>query len=177
MKKKRLIISLSIVGVLVILSFCMMIVSTKKRYDYRNNSRIFETIEDLDFIDEYVVEENINLDNNILEEYVSESKTVSIEYNENEINIFAYVFTDIEHCLEYAQKVSGNNYKKTYSGGNIARHYYKHTSFLNMAQTEKLLVFSNEKAYVITAKISDKKFNEFITYFMGQLPIKVEMVY
>lgn len=56
-------------------------------------------------------------------------------------------------------------------------YYYKHISFLNIYQSEKLLVFSNEKAYVISAKIPEKDFNHFIEYFMEQLPLEVQMTF
>ncbi len=177
--KKRFIISLGIVGVLVVVSCCMILSSIKNRYDYENESRMFETIDDLAFIDEYIVEQNIN-DEDISdanEAYFLESKTVTIEYNGNKINVFAYTFESTEYCIEYANKASGNNYKNLYSGDDISQYYYKHTSFINIVQSEKLLVFSNEKAYVISAKISEKDFNEFIKYFMNHLPTKVKIAY
>ena len=180
MDKKRLMISFGIVGIICIVSFCMLLSSINERYDYKTKSRMFESIDDLSFIDEYVIEEDIKLDDDILdayESYFSESKTVTIEYNGNKIYIFAYTFESTDHCIEYAKEVSGNNYKHLYSGDDISQYYYKHTSFLNIFESEKLLVFSNEKAYVISAKISEKAFNEFIEYFMNQLPTKVEMKY
>ena len=63
MNKKRLIFALAFVGVLVILSFCLMNLSRKNQYDYANNSRIFEDINDLAFLDEFVVDGKIS-DNN-----------------------------------------------------------------------------------------------------------------
>ena len=53
--------------------------------------------------------------------------------------------------------------------------YYKSVSLFRLYQSEKLIVFSEEKAYVIKAKISEKKFNEFIEFFMEQLPLEVQI--
>lgn len=182
MNKKRLLILFSIVGVWLIVSFCMIRLSIKNSYDYKNNTRMFETVDDLAFIDEYVVEENIRLDDVILdtfEEYLLENKTVTIEYNGIKINIFAYTFESTECCIEYANKVSGNNYKPFYSGDDISEYYHELDSNL-ISQREKLLVFSNEKAYVISVKMTVKElseFREFIEFFMNQLPIEVKIKY
>ncbi len=176
MDRTRLIIALVIVGAIVLASMGMLIVSVVNGYDYQNNSRIFEELSDLDFLDEYATEDSIT-DGRVEAESVSKSKAVRINYNGNEIDIFAYTFIDTESCIEYANKVSGNNYKNSYDSGEISRYYYKHTSFLNIFQTEELLVFSNENAYVIKSKIPEKEFNEFMEYFMTNLPLAVEIAY
>ena len=180
MKKTRIIISLTTVGVILIASFCMLIGSVNNAYDYKNNSYIFETISELNFLNEYVVEEGLNLDKKIAQiasEEIQQSKTVKINYNGSEIYVFAYIFSSVNSCIDYANKVSSNDYQKFYNGNNLAKYFYYHKSFLNLFQSEELLVFSNEKAYVVKAKISDKKFNQFITYFMGELNTKVEFTY
>ena len=180
MNKKALIISCCIVVILLIVTFCMMSLSSNEKYDYKNESRMFESVDDFAFLDEFVIEENLNLDKDILNAPhadFSEHKTITIEYNGKKINVFAYEFKNTHCCVEYANKASGNNYKTLDLDKNISRYYYKHTSFFNIFQSEKLLVFSNEKAYVISAKISEKEFNEFIKYFMSQLPTKMEMTY
>lgn len=137
---------------------------------------MFERIEDLDFLDEFAKTENIQ-DKNAVGIAYEESRTCKIFYQNCEIYIYAYLFTTTENCLAYANKVSGNNYNRLYDNENISMYYYKHTSFFNIVQTEKLLVFDDEKAYVISAKISEKDFNIFIDYFMSQLPLSVEMSY
>jgi hypothetical protein len=73
--------------------------------------------------------------------------------------------------------VSGHNYFHNYNGEHNGKYYHKKISFFNIFQSQKLLVLSDEKAYVIKANISDKKFNEFIEYFMAQLPTKFEYTY
>lgn len=180
MNKKKLLISLSLTGVLLIVALVMMISSQNNKFDYKNKSTMFENINDLSFLNEDIVEESINLDEDIsddCESSLSEKRTVLLEYNGNRIYVFAYVFDTVDSCLEYANKVSGNNYKRNYEGNDIARYYYKHTSFFNIFQTEKVLVFQNNQAYVISAKIPEKDFNEFVEYYMSQLPNKVEMLY
>jgi len=176
MDRTRLIIALVIVGAMVVASMGMLIVSVVNGYDYQNNSRIFEDISDLDFLDEYATEESIT-DGRVDAQSVYKSKAVRINYNGNEIDIFAYTFIDTASAIKYANKVSGNNYDLNYDGGEISRYYYKHTSFLNIFQSEELLVFSNENAYVIKSKIPEKEFNEFIEYFMTNLPLAVEITY
>ena len=180
MKKKRIIFTTSIVGILLIIIFCMMISSINNNYDYENNSKMFEKIEDLNFLDQYVVEENIELDKHAIKvgkENIIGNKTVSIEYNGDKISIFAYVFSNSVYCLEYASEVSGNDYANFYDSDSITKYCYRYKSFLNIFPSEELLVFSREKAYVISAKISEKDFNDFIEYFINQLPIELEMTY
>ena len=174
MNKKAAIFSFGIVSLCLVVSLCMTLSSIRNLYDYENESRIFDSIDDLSFIDEYVIKSPI-IDS--YKPYFSESKTATIEYNDKKINIFAYTFENIEHCVEYASNVSGNRYETLPSGDDISLYYYRHRSFLNMFQSEQLLIFSNEKAYVISAKIPEKVFNEFIAYFMHQLPVQVQMTY
>lgn len=171
MNKKRLIFALAFVGVLVILSFCLMNLSRNNQYDYAHNSRIFEDINDLAFLDEFVVDGKIS-DNKIKDINYEDSKTVKIKYDNHEICIFAYDFSTVEECQKYAQNVSGNDYRKI-----EAHYFYKHTSFLNIIQSEELLMFCNDKAYVISAKIPESEFNEFIEYFMNQLPTVTQLDY
>ena len=167
----RVILSISLIFVLLITVSC-----SSNRFDYKNNSRMFERIEDLKFLDEFAKTENIQ-DKNAVGIAYEESRTCKIFYQNWEIYIYAYLFTTTENCLVYANKVSGNNYNRLYDNESISMYYYKHTSFFNIVQTEKLLVFDDEKAYVISAKISEKDFNIFIDYFMSQLPLSVEMSY
>ena len=74
----------------------------------------------------------------------------------SKIKIYAYVFSNTEDCLEYAQEVSGNYYEDIYikNNGKMSWSYYKSVSLFRLYQSEKLIVFSEEKAYVIKAKIS-----------------------
>ena len=62
-----MIISLSLTGVLLIVALVMMISSQNKnnKFDYKNNSTMFENINDLSFLNEDIVEESINLDEDI----------------------------------------------------------------------------------------------------------------
>ena len=169
--KKRLIFALAFTAVLVILSICMLITSIKNGYDYENNSRMFESMSDLAFLDELVTDEN-SKDNNIKNISYKDSKVVKIQYNNREICIYAYDFSTVTECQKYARNVSGNDYQDI-----EAHSFYKHTSFLNIIQSEELLVFCNDKAYVISAKIPETEFNEFMEYFMNQLPTVVQMDY
>lgn len=182
MKSKRMIVSLSVGAVIVLLSVCMMISSVMNGYDYKNNSKIYENIGNLDFLDEYIVEENIKRkDKNIkqFEEGILDCKNVIVEYDGSKIYIHSYIFKSSESCLDYVRAVNGNDYEELYikNDGKLSMYYYKHISFLNIYQSEKLLVFSNEKAYVISAKIPEKDFNHFIEYFMEQLPLEVQMTF
>ena len=177
--KKRLLITVILVIVLIAISIIMAISAQNNRFDYKNNSYIFGTVNDLSFIDEYVVEENIQLDKHIFNTYescLSEYKTVHLDYNGKKINVFAYTFTDTDFCLDYVKDVTGSNYKSL-NNGNIASYYYKHTSFFNIYQSEKLVVFQNNKCYAISAKMSQDDFNQFVEYFMNNLPVKLEMTY
>ncbi len=178
--KKSLVFTIIALVLIFIITIAMALSDEHNRFDYKNNSRIFNSTSDLAFLDEYIVEENIKLDKNIFdayEAYFSENKTVLLEYNGNKIYLFAYTFSNTDCCLEYANKVSGNNYKRNYDGNSISRYYYKTVSLLNIYQSRKLLVFQNNKAYVISAKISEKDFTQFVEYFMSQLPTKVEITY
>lgn len=65
MNKKKLIISLSLTGVLLIVALVMMISSQNNKFDYKNKSTMFENINDLSFLNEDIVEESINLDEDI----------------------------------------------------------------------------------------------------------------
>lgn len=169
--KSRFIFALAFAGVLVFISICMLVASIKNGYDYENNSRMFESVGDLAFLNELITDENIK-DNNIKDISCEDSKLVKIKYDNYEICIFAYDFSTVEECKKYARNVSGNDYK------DIEAHYfYKHTSFLNIVQSEELLVFCNDKTYVISAKMPEHEFNSFIEYFMTQLPIAVQMDY
>lgn len=65
MNKKKLLISLSLTGVLLIVALVMMISSQNNKFDYKNKSTMFENINDLSFLNEDIVEESINLDEDI----------------------------------------------------------------------------------------------------------------
>lgn len=177
MDKKRKIIIFSILGVFciqVVVGFCWLLLT---HYDYDNKTRMFNTVDDLSFINEYIVEEDIKLDDAITDElktYVLESKTVTIEYEGHKIDIFAYTFESTENCIEYATKVSGSDYNYFYTGDSISMFHYDGNANI-FGATEKLLVFSNEKAYVIKSEMPTNNFNKFIDYFMNQLPIKFKM--
>ena len=175
---KRVIVSVCIVLLIGAVDLWSII---NNQYDYMHDTRIFDTISDLSFIDDYVIEDNLEDKqiSNVSNENLLQSKQVMIDYNGRKIKIYAYVFSNTKDCLEYAQDVSGNYYEDIYirKNGKMSWSYYKGVSFLGLFQSEKLIVFSEEKAYVIKAKISQKKFNEFIEFFMEQLPLEVQISY
>lgn len=176
MKKKRFIIISSVIVIMLFLSLCSLILSIINDYDYKNKTRIFNSIDDLNFIDKYVIEEDIKSYDKIIsryEKHLLDCKNVRIKYNGKKIDIHSYVFKSPEYCLDYAGEVSGNNYYELYmrNGRKLSMYYHKQIIFFS----EKLLVFSGEKVYVIHSKSSQKNFNKFIEYFMEQLPLEVQM--
>lgn len=98
MKKKRVIFSIIIVSLLLGISLFMIISSVKNGYDYENESKMFESINDLDFLDEFVIED---IDDIALT--FTEGKSVQIEYDGGKINIYAYTFADENVCVDFAE--------------------------------------------------------------------------
>ena len=81
----------------------MLISSIKNRYDYENKSRMFESINDLDFLDEFVIEDIDDIAKNF-----TEGKSVQIKFDGEKINVYAYKFADNKSCRNFAEEISGN---------------------------------------------------------------------
>ena len=156
-----------------IICLVFSLTSIRNRFDYESNSRIFDSISDLDFLNEFALDESIK-DKYISDIEFDDSRTVLADYNGNKIRIYAYDFSSVENCLEYAENVSGNNYLYSYNGEDIAWYYYEFSLFL---LNERLLVFYNDKAYVLSARLSEQEFNEFVVYFMSKMPTAVQITY
>ena len=86
----------------VIVSVCVVLllgaidlwISLNNQYDYMHDTKIFDTINDLSFIDDYVIENNLE-DNQISNDSnanLSQAKQVMIDYKGSKIKIYAYVF-------------------------------------------------------------------------------------
>ena len=128
MKKKRLIFSIIIVSLLLGISLFMIISSVKNGYDYENESKMFESINDLDFLDEFVIEDIDDIASTF-----TEGKSVQIEYDGCKIKIYAYTFADENVCVDFAEQFTGNKYSDI-DIENRPIHFYKHFSFLNIFQ-------------------------------------------
>ena len=152
----------------------MLVTSLTNNYDYQNKTRMFNTVEDLSFLDDKVVD--TVQDKHIAKLSPAASKTVKVEYEGKTYSIFAYEFQSQEDSFAYGQAVSGNNYQKAYeTSGDTAGRYYRYSAAVVIPISNKLLVFNGNNAlYIETKSVKKKQFNQFVDYLFTNLPQKVE---
>lgn len=175
-KKKRIIAAIIAAGIILVLSFVLIIISTADNYDYKNNTYIFNNIEDLDFLNDKVVKSNIE-DKKLGNLNYSSSRTVQVEFNGANYKLFAYKFNSRKDVYAYGKAVSGNDYSEMYEKyGKTGWRYFEYYAIVVIPIHDKLLVFDNTNVLYIEGHVSQKKFNEFVDYLFANLPQKVDIL-
>lgn len=176
--KKRVICAIVAVCVVLVLVFVSIMTNTSNSYNFKNNAYIFETIEDLDFLNDHIVDDNIK-DKNLGNLNYSASKCMRIKFDGNNYKLFAYEFNSVEDSFIYGEVVSGNDYQRAYKDTGIISHYYHaHYSFIFVQLSCKVLVLNGTNSLYIEAKgIDHKQLNKFFDYLFSHLPQKVETLF
>lgn len=170
-KKTRIIITIAMVALLFGACVVAMIVDINNAYDIKNNSNIFETINDLDFLD---ANDPVGIEDKNEIENLNE-KLVKVTYENTDFNIYAYEFDSKEQAWIYAKKISGNNYSTLYETfGETSFHYTKTVNILGIYQKRQTMIVSENKVLLIASSCNSQKYSEFLGYIFGELPVKVE---
>ena len=159
-----------VVGLLV----ANLIVDAKFAYDYENGSYIFDTIDDLNFLNDYVVDMEVE-DVNVGELRYTASKVACIEYKGQYFNLFAYEFESAEDALTYASTVAGTDVKQALEAANAQSGHFNSsmTSLLGSRITKITMINQNKVLHVLISGLGKKLEYEFITWLMSNLPTQV----
>lgn len=144
-------------------------------YDYKDKSYIFESISDLDFLNEYQKDEIE--DKSLKNEKIVDSKNISMTYENKVFNFHAYIFESLDDTISYASRVTGNKYEALVKDNELSMYYYYSKSFLGLGTTSQTLIFSNDKAYYFNSSCSSSVYSSFTEFYMSNLIIKVEFSY
>lgn len=170
-RKARIIISVVIVMVLFIVWVVFTVKDENNKYDIKSNSYIFETMSDLDFLND---NEIMEIDDKHEIGCISR-RCVKIKYDNTNFNVYAYEFASKEQAWVYARKINGNNYSSLYKDTNSTNFYYSTTTnIFGIYQSRLTMVISENKVLLISSNCNSKKYTHFLTYLFEQLPLRVE---
>ena len=176
LRKARRILRLILLAVFlfVLLGAGTVITGLINNYDYRNKTYIFNTVDDLNFLEDKVVE--TIKDKHAAKLSYDASRTVKVEFEGDQYSLFAYEFHSSEDTFAFGKAVSGNDYQSAYeSSGDTSGRYYHYSAIVVIPISNKLLVFKEKNAiYIETKGIKKKQFNKFVEYLFSNLPQKVD---
>ena len=163
--KKRLWISIAIVGLMLVVSFINIGIDRRHAYDLENQTRIFDSLLDLSFLDKYATENNQN----------DQRRMITVIYNEETYTVSAFVFESKEGAWTFAKEISGSNYQKLNEElGRNHFHYSQVKSFLGLFSSRKSMIISDNKILLIEGSGSAKDYAAFVDFVMRHLPQKVD---
>ena len=176
-RKKIRIISIIIAVVVVLILIVITFISNSVNgYDFSENSYIFSTVDDLNFLNESVVESNVK-DKNLKDLKYTSSKSVQIKYDEKNYRLFAYEFNSKEDVFAYGKAVSGNDYSDVYERfGKTGWYYSEYKAIILIPLSNKMLLFDNTNVLYVESKVNKKQFNKFLDYLFTNLPQKVDLL-
>lgn len=154
-----------------------IVVSLVNKYDYQNNACIFNTIEDLDFLNDDIVEDDIK-DTKLGNLSCASNKSVQVKYDGRNYRLFAYEFNSIEDVFSYGKAVTGNDYQNICERfENNSWCYSEYYAITVIPISSRMFVFQEANVLYVESKgISQKQFNKFIDYLFTNLPQKVDLV-
>lgn len=171
MEKKRIIITVVSVLILIICCVVLMIVDKNNAYDIENKSYIFETMSDLDFLND---NEIIEIDDKHKIDSII-GRSVKVKYENKYFNVYAYEFESKEQAWVYAEKISGTDYSSFYEMIKSTNFYYTKTvNILAIYQNRLTMVISENKVLHISSHCNSKKYAKFLNYLFIRLPLRVE---
>ena len=166
--------TLILVFLVLLLGGTTLVTKFTNNYDYQHKTHIFNTVDDLDFLDDAIV--GTIKDKRIAKLAPAASKTVNVEFEGDKYSLYAYEFQSKEDAFAYGKAVSGNNYQKAFeTTGDTSGRYYRYSAAVVIPISNQLLVFSENRAlYIETKGIKKKQFNKFVDHLFSNLPQKVE---
>jgi len=137
---------------------------------------IYETFDDLKFLDEYKIGENAYSDNKIANYNVTQQINVTIKYNNTEAYFVAYIFDTDENCRKYASEISGNDYDSVTNGVRkylTSAAWYSHQTNVLGKKEGQCVVYEGNRLYYVKSETSNKKFSKLIKFINSQLPKEI----
>ncbi|MBQ7880790.1 MAG: hypothetical protein IJ358_03000 [Clostridia bacterium] len=177
--KKGLIIIGSIILFIAVALVLLYVFAPRQPY-VLEDSRIYTSFDDFEFLDEYVIAENQYKDKHIKKYNVSEAKNITIKYDGVSAYLVAYIFDNDKDCRDYASDVSGNDYdyktknKHIYNTSSL---WYSHktTIWFKTTHKGKYLAFYGNKLYYVKSSASSKNFRKLVEFINFELPQQFEI--
>ena len=174
MKQKKYIVTWLVILSLVLINLpSAIIVLVGHNYDFKNNSYMFEDIDDFSFLDSYIISETI-MDPHSSFLSIAENLTLSLKYNNTKHKLFAYSFASVEDALTYADRISDNNYRAMYQSQQTANFHYSESANHIFFVSNQCLIVSGNKVIVIKSRGNPNKHVEFIAFVMEHLPQRID---
>lgn len=153
-----------------------IIVSHKYSYDYKNDAYMFNSIDDLRYLDEKMAE--IDLKDKFLDNlsYVA-AKTIRVNFNGKDFDVYAYEFATANDAIKYAERVSGKNISKSleYIGKENLRFGSSFGILYTKVKSSMGIISDNKVLRYEVRNVSHKKEFEFTQWLMLNLPQKIEL--
>ena len=175
---KKLIIFTILLAIVLVLIMIIVTVITGIKYSFlKTDLYIFDTIDDLDFLDEKVTDFELE-DKRIGNLQYNASKTVRAKYKGKSFDVFAYDFATTDDAIAYAEKATGKNVSKVFEYSQISNGRFGSSyTYMFVYHKSYLLVISQNKVlYMNTRYVGGPKAEyEFVCWMMDNLPTKVDV--